>query len=1072
MSFRLITQKYLDALDSFHQESRRVGEMTGELSYRPVLNDYFSQLVGEFGDNISSVYEPRKQAHAGRPDWRFYDKQSLGIYGYVEAKAYSDKNRICVKDHLDQVQKYLSLGYRVILTDGLEFVFFNPFDASYATYVLSEKSMTGPLKERISSDIALIEEAFRKFFSALAARRISEQQLVAECAMRTRFLADEIESLADLRAGAGLDETENEAINILTVLREVVRRHHDPLLRDKKVFSAFVSQVLIFGLIYSHRVLGIETLTPAERYKKMKEFWLGERETPHMQDLKPFRALTELLRKEIVSSGTLGIWYEDCCLMLSHVELGEEQIVAPDYHDLFERFLAAFDPKTRFDYGAFYTPKELAAYTVALAEEINGIEFNGSIYNQGNKLIDPCCGTGSFLEKLLCASVRSGGEANIIGFEILPAPYALAHYRIAKIAPDYQNVHVVLTNTLSDVLEDASNNGQINLFQMEQQVARDFVRPPLTLIMGNPPSSDSSSHSDGFNFSIIQGLLNDFRPPEVSRSSRQNTQKQLQNEFIKFLRWAGNKARNSGNSIVAFVLPSSFAENPSYRYARQWFVQNFDKFWILDIDKDGRTGVRSSSIFHALQGRLLFVAARHQDRSANIAHRYHYASIADFNLDEKNAFLEVDSDAGENMLEHFENFDVEETNPVFRPRSDFNRQLYSTFWPLYKNNNSEEKYIFERHCSGLKLAPSSLFVHADEPILFRRSADIADDRLNVARVIDRWYRGQDRPPNSGKFSSAVRNAFQSELNERGDAPAVKYSYRPMLNLPALISERILRELVRAPGGGTRYRPEIVSAYKDVRTLGIAVAPSPKDLGESLERFVSFCWYLPDNDLSKRGNAHVFCNYFPEYKRSRGDWDDTPHLNISHDFLTAAGEENPDKIIFYVYGILCSDVYLDVFEPALFATSGASPRIPISQSREVFHDIAMLGEKLALFERHTADEDILLEEAYSHFFSQFNGDFKMTDFRIDSNGESITLRGDNREFEIRPIPKEILEFRIGGYQVLQQWLKMHSYSYTRVEFSNRHLKRLLFTIQSISKQIAIVKLLNDKVKNLLGSNELV
>jgi len=770
MSFRLITQKYLDALDSFHRESRRVGEMTGELSYRPVLNDYFSQLVGEFDDNISSVYEPRKQARVGRPDWRFYDKQSLGIYGYVEAKAYSDGNRIRVEDHLEQVKKYLSLGYRVILTDGIEFVFFNPSDASYATYALSEKGAPGPLKERILPDIALIEGEFRRFFSALAARRISEQQLVAECAMRTRFLANEIESLADLRAGAGLDETENEAINILAALREVVRKHHDPLLRDKKVFSAFVSQVLIFGLIYSHRVLGIETLTPGERYNKMKEFWLGERETLRMRDLKPFRALTELLRKEIVSSGALGVWYEDCCLMLSHVELREEQVVTPDYHDLFERFLAAFDPKTRFDYGAFYTPKELAAYTVALAEEINGVEFNGSIYNQGNKLIDPCCGTGSFLEKLLCASVRSGGEANIIGFEILPAPYALAHYRIAKIAPDYQNVHVVLTNTLSDVLEDASSNGQINLFQMEQQLARDLARPPLTLIMGNPPSSDSSSHSDGVNFSVIQDLLNDFRPPEVSRSSRQNTQKQLQNEFIKFLRWAGNKARNSGNSIVAFVLPSSFAENPSYKYARQWFIQNFDKFWILDIDKDGRTGVRSSSIFHTLQGRLLFVAVRHRSRPVNIAHRYHYASIADFNLDEKNAFLEVDSDAGESMLEHFENFDVEEIDPIFRPRADFNRQLYSTFWPLYKDNDSDERCIFERHCSGLKLAPSSLFVHADEPVLFRRSSDIADDRLNVARLIDRWYRGQDRPPESGKFSSAVRKAFQSELNERGGCP--------------------------------------------------------------------------------------------------------------------------------------------------------------------------------------------------------------------------------------------------------------------------------------------------------------
>src|SRR4029077_20093637 len=133
--------------------------------------------------------------------------------------------------------------------------------------------------------------------------------------------------------------------------------------------------------------------------------------------------------------------------------------------------------------------------------------------------------------------------------------------------------------------------------------------------------------------------------------------------------------------------------------------------------------------------------------------------------------------------------------------------------------------------------------------------------LDVEELLRRWYKGQDRPPGSGKFSSTVRAAFRDRLNSQKGESAVLYSYRPMLNLPALVSEDILRVLARAPGGGTRYRPEIVSAYKDRRTFGIAVAPSPKDLGENLERFASFCWYLPDNDLSKRGNAHVFCNYF-------------------------------------------------------------------------------------------------------------------------------------------------------------------------------------------------------------------
>ncbi|XKT74750.1 MAG: type ISP restriction/modification enzyme [Patescibacteria group bacterium UBA2163] len=1069
MAFRTVTEKYFKKLEKFHQESRRVNEMTGELSYRPSLNEYFNDVEREFGEHIANVYEPKQQARAGRPDWRFYDKRSLGIYGYVEAKAFSEEKHIRVEDYTEQVEKYLSLGYRVILTDGVEFVFFDPSDKSHITYTLIDKNTDGALQDRISSDLTLIETEFGNFFGNLSARRISEQQLVAECAIRARYLSDEVESLADLRRESGLNELENEAIEILSQLREVVQKHHDPLLRDKKVFSAFVSQVLIFGLIYAHRVLGVENMNPIDRYTKLKEFWLEDSNARFTQDLKPFRALTKLLREEISSVGALGVWYEDCCLMLSHVELREDQISTPDYHGLFERFLAAFDPKTRFDYGAFYTPKELAAYTVALVEEINGKEFNGSIYDKGNRLIDPCCGTGSFLERLLMASVRSGGNATIIGFEILPAPYALAHYRIAKVSPDYPDMNIVLTNTLSDVLEGGSTGDyQKNLFEDEQQAARDLAKPPLTLVIGNPPSSDSFSHSNGSSFSIIQNLLEDFRPPTSSRSTRQNTQKQLQNEFVKFLRWTGNKAVKTGNSIVALVLPASFAESPSYKYARKWFTQNFDKFWIIDIDKDGRTGVRSSSIFHTLQGRLLFVALREQSRSEKMSVPYNFISISDFNLDEKNAFFEMEADAGESMLQKFETFETDLNDPIFRPRKDFDRERYSSFWSLFKNDSTtDDRYIFERHCSGLKLAPSSLFVHTDEPILFRRSDDIANDSINTNDILSRWYKGQDRPPAAAKFSPTVRSAFKEKLSGETESSTL-YSYRPMLNLPALISEEILSVLARAPGGGTRYRPEILSAYTDKRTFGIAIAPSPKDLGEELHRFASFCWYLPDNDLSKRGNAHVFCNYFPEYKQGRRAWDDTPQVNINRDLLLAVGEQSPDKILFYVYGILCSNAYLDAFEPVLFTPSGSeSPRIPVSPTTDLFNAVAALGEELALLEKHIPDDEMFIEGSYSQHLDRFDGDFKMTDFRISVESESIVLKDGNKEFEIKPIPTEILGFRVGGYQVLQQWLKMHSHAYTRTDFTKNHLRRLLFLLQSLEKQVDIVNRLDEKVKVLIS-----
>ncbi|MEZ5307149.1 MAG: type ISP restriction/modification enzyme [Pyrinomonadaceae bacterium] len=1069
MTFRRISEEYLHELYEFHKKAQSVGEMTAELSYRPILHQFFLKVCANFGEHIETVFEPRQQFNSGRPDWRFYHRDTLGLFGYVEAKGISDNREISVSANRTQMAKYLSLGYPVILTDSVEFAFFDPSDQSAEIFSLIDKSRSGPFYNRISNHIDQLELAFTTFFRDISARIVSEQQLVADCATRARYLTDEVELLADLPLGSGLNDRENGAIKALHQLRKLINEHHDPTLRDKETFARFVAQTLIFGLVYAHRVLGVEFMRPSERYKHLKAFWLQTAPDGFPTTLRPFRALTQILQDEIDSVGGLGIWYENCCLLLAHVQLIEDQVEEPDYHELFERFLEAFDPGTRFDYGAFYTPRSLAGYTVALVEEINGRVFDGNIYAEGNRLIDPCCGTGSFLDRLLHASVRSGGGASLIGFEILPAPYALANYRMARIASKYDRVNIVLTNTLSDSIEDNPPLGyQTNLFVDEQQAARDLAKPPFVLIIGNPPSSDShSSRSAGPGFSIIQELLNDFRPPAVQRTSRQNVQKQLQNDFTKFLRWSGNKGLSSDKSIIALIVPSSFSEHYSYKFARKWFVDNYNDFWVLEIDKDARTGVRASNLFRTLQGRLLFVAVRNAQEVLACENRcFQYLAIDDFNLDEKSAFFEAATDAGEAMLEQFDTVELDVENPIFRPLKSFDGDFYSTLWPLFKTDG-EQNHIFERHCSGIKLAPSSFFIHADSPILQRRTCDIADSNKSADQIVAQWFSKQRKTPSLAKFSSQVREAFARLVRDGIEDAVGLYSYRPFLNLPAVISGDVLSVLSKAKGGGTRYRPEILAAYSDQRTKGIALAPAPKDLGGSLRRFASFCWYLPDNDLSKRGNARVLCNYFPEYKSNKKDWDRSPQVNITSEFMSEIGTNSPEQALFYVYGVLCSNVYLDVFEPALFSTAGSEPpRIPVPLSAKVFHQISQLGEELACLEQHVSDEDLSIEPIYRSFVDDLSQGFKLHKFRIDSSSEAITLIGCNSDLTISPIPREILDFEIGGYQVLQQWLKIHQLPYTRTDFTKVHMKRLLHILYSIKSQIEIVNQLDKFVKPLV------
>lgn len=1067
MNFSSITKEYLVKLRKTFDEAVRTGEMTSELSYRPALDEYLVNLSSFVGSDILRVFEPKKQAKAGRPDWRFYNAQSLGVYGYIEAKGLDLSKNIAITNNKEQIESYLSLGQKLILTDGLDFIFVNPETGKVRELSLVKKPIKSSDWEE-SDQIGIIEGEFRLFFSVAESRNVTEEQLITECALRAVLLAKGINELADLPKGSGMNEVENKTIDILQDLKGLASDHHDPFLENKDAFASFIAQVLIFGLIYAHRVVANEAETPRERYGKIRNFWFSStgRDIEH---LKPFTALANALHEELSSLGTMGIWYEDCCLLLSYVELDKKQTESPDYHKLFESFLTKFDPKTRFDFGAFYTPKELAGYIVKLTESIIESELKHvSLYDDKNKLIDPCCGTGSFLEQLIISSRKKGSEPKIIGFEILPGPYALSHYRLASIEDIYpKNLDILLTNTLSDDLEsDLTTDNKINLFQEEQASARELAKPPLTLIIGNPPSSDSFNRSYGPNFEIIQKLLEDFRPPENQRRSRQNTQKQIQNEYVKFLRWSTNKILSSDCGVISIVIPSSFAENPSFLHARKWLVENFQKFWILDLDQDARSGVRSSSIFYTLQGRMLFVAVR--DSAGHPKKTYHYSSIAEIHRNDKLDFLKKDRSPDE-YLADYKKFELDQSSYSLRPAAEFDKDSYDKFWSLY-SNNSDGKYIFERHCSGVKLAPSSMFVHVSEPSLVRRSMDIGNEALGVTELLHRWYEGQSKTPPREKFAPEVRKEFFDMA--RGKEFMKRYAYRPFLNLPALISEKALGVLSEFGGGGTRYRPEIIKAFASEKTIGLAVAPSPRDIGEKLHRFTSFCWDLPDNDLCKRGNAHIFCNYFPEYKKRRA-WDSTLKTNVNKALVEKFCEGMESEMVFYVYAVFCSNKYLDEFEAALFTVSGIEPKIPMPADPAVFKKMADIGKRLAELEKYDRLKKIELDSIFGDQVLIYKQEFPLTTFKIIPEEESLVLNGGrSNEVVLKPIPREILEFQVSGYSVLQQWLKVHTQVYSRSYFSKDQFMELLSLMQSLGKQMEIAKEADALIVDMLATKKFI
>ncbi len=1074
MSFESLARQYLTDLQREVNQALITGAFTPELSYRPGLDAFFRRMAGLIDPEIELVFEPKKQAKAGRPDWRFYNSSTLGIYGYAEAKGLNPDSDIAIETHRGQVDKYLRLGHNVILTDGIDFIFFDPSSSVPERLSLVNK----PIRSSVWGDLqpnSLLEAKFRSFFRNVGFRRSSEVQLIKEMALRAVELSRSIEELADCPLGSGLDSSENDTIEVLHQLKTILENHHDPMLRTPRAFADFVAQVLVFGLLYAHRVAIGDDDTPKDRDLKIQQFWSNTVRNEHSERLRPFRALIEMLGSELQSLSRLGVWYSDCRLLLAHIELDDRQRATPDYHVLYENFLSVFDPKTRFDFGAFYTPKELVEFAVRMTQAVMEKELPGkSLYDAGNKLIDPCCGTGTFLEQLIIHSQNRSNQAITVGFEILPAPYALAHYRLSMLeyqTGGIQNLSIILTNTLCDELEHDQEVGPQNLIDEEQSTARNLAKPPLTLVIGNPPSSDTSPHTAGSNFTIIEKLLESFRPPAARRSTRQNTQKQLRNDFIKFLRWACEKLLVSPVGIFALVLPSSFAEHPSYQYARKWLMGRFGKLWVLDLDLDGRTGVRNSSLFHTLQGRLLLIGFRRVDDKFLKAQVYH-RSIVSMTKSEKQSELAREQDA-DSYLNSYVPISVDENTYCFRPLKPFDSVVYSRFWQLHPVNNEPgagERYIFQRHNSGVKLGSSSLFVHANRRVLLRRCNEIANERLSVADIKQRWFVGQDKPPADRKFTSGFRREVGRAINIP-DASICSYTYRPLINLPALITEPVLREFSKE-SSGTRLRPEVLSAFQDATTIGIAVAPAPKDIGEKLHRFASFCWTIPDNDLSTRGDAHIFCNQFPEYWRRR-NWNPRPFNNINAELLEKLNAVldglTSEDVLFYVYGILCSDAFLDAFEGVLFSVANVIPKLPFPADGQLFASIASKGKKLAELEKSSVDIDLSESDELKKMEDFFIQPFNLIKYDIDADAGCIILYESVRQvaISIKPVAREVLDFSVSGYQVISPWLKIHSYRYTRMEFTKDQYIELLKLLRRIELQIDVVRELDSDIVRILS-----
>ena len=281
----------------------------------------------------------------------------------------------------------------------------------------------------------------------------------------------------------------------------------------------------------------------------------------------------------------------------------------------YEPFLQAFDPELRKELGVWYTPEEIVRYQVERVDSVLRSELGLPDGLADSKVIvlDPCCGTGAYLRAVLrriAATLNEkGGDAlvandlkkaameRIFGFEILPAPFVIAHLQLgleleklgaplSDMSGPPERAGVYLTNALTgwEPLKEKPKQIAFPGFEDERDAAGKVKQEkPILVILGNPPynafAGTSPEEENGLVEPYKQGLISEWGIKKFN----------LDDLYIRFFRLAEKRiAEHGGRGVVSFISNFSYLGDPSFVVMRNRFFNQFDSIWINCMNGDSR----------------------------------------------------------------------------------------------------------------------------------------------------------------------------------------------------------------------------------------------------------------------------------------------------------------------------------------------------------------------------------------------------------------------------------------------------------------------------------------------------
>ena len=1091
-------EHYLKTLSEIH----RTGGATAETSYYAALETLLNEVGAGLKPRVRAVAQLANTG-AGSPDFGLYtanqfqsardDQPIAGAppqRGVVEVKGWRDDSFVTAQT--PQVSKYWKHYGLVLVTNYRDFVLVGRDEAGQPlrleTYRMAESEadfralLAHPRKAAGEQGERLLE--FLRRVLLYEAALSAPEDLAWFLASYAREARHRVEAAADLPALEGLKKGLEQALGMQF---EGDKGDH--------FFQATLVQTLFYG-VFSSWVLWSRD----HRGEKNARFdWRNAAWTLHVpmvaglfDQIATPKRLKPLGVAEVLDWAGAALNRVDRPAFFARFE--EEHAVQYFY----EPFLKAYDPELRKDLGVWYTPPEIVQYQVERVDTVLREELNiaDGLADDNVVILDPCCGTGAYLVETLKRIHRTleekGGSAltaqklkraameRVFGFEILPAPFVVAHLQLGLMlrllgAPlDHdtdQRAGVYLTNALTGWEPLKKPKSELPLFPelMEERDAANRVKQeaPILVILGNPPYNAFAGTSPEEEGGLMDAYKEGLTTP-VKQGGWGIKKFNLDDLYVRFFRIAERRIARSGKGVVCYISNFSYLGDPSFVVMRRRFLAEFDKLWFDCLNGDSReTGKRTPdgkpdpSVFSTEQtavgirvGTAICLMVKKPQRAKRPTARFqHYWGAS----------------KRQDLL-----------NSLTRKQID---RLYQTVRPTAKNRYSFRSATVARHYLAWPQVVDLCAVPPSNGLMEKRGGALMDtDRTALERRMAAYF-------DPTLDWDAVRSLIGSLAND-----AAAYDARKT-------RERALGEEHFNPQRFRRYalRPfdTIWCYYSATPTLWNRARPAhfaqcwegngffmTRPAGVAHPEGASLCFtrQLGDNDF-QRGHAY----YFPIRLRDGARHDDGAGRNhhqqavfdvvadyvsiranlspTARDYLSRIGIGNPDGDA-ETAGLIWMHALAIGYSPAYLEENADGirqdwPRVPLPARREVLLNSAALGRRVAALldteqpvEGVTCgkidprlrplgamrkvgggaldpDEDELdLTAGWGHGGKGsvcMPGRGKVEARTTQDEGQKACLGEDTLDIFLNDVaywenvPRAVWDFTIGGYQVIKKWL---------------------------------------------------